>query len=232
MSQPIIKLQHITAAYPEKTALKNVNLTVYDDDYLGIIGPNGGGKTTLIKIMLGLMKPKEGQISFYKNGQKTDHICMGYLPQYTNIDKNFPINVEDVVISGLKKRLFGKYTTQQLQQVKQTIEQMELNALRHQPIGTLSGGQLQRVLLARAIVQQPDVLILDEPNTYIDKRFQEQMYEMLADINHRCAIVMVSHDIAEILNNVKHIACVNEGLHYHETTDLPQEKLEEHFLKI
>ena len=128
MSQPIIKLQHITAAYPEKTALKNVNLTVYDDDYLGIIGPNGGGKTTLIKIMLGLMKPKEGQISFYKNGQKTDHICMGYLPQYTNIDKNFPINVEDVVISGLKKKLFGKYTTQQLQQAKQTIEQMELNA--------------------------------------------------------------------------------------------------------
>jgi high-affinity zinc uptake ABC transporter, ATP-binding protein znuC len=81
-------------------------------------------------------------------------------------------------------------------------------------------------------VQQPDVLILDEPNTYIDKRFQEQMYEMLADINHQCAIVMVSHDIAEILNNVKHIACVNEGLHYHETTDLLQEKLEEHFLKI
>ena len=109
---------------------------------------------------------------------------------------------------------------------------MELADLQHEAIGTLSGGQLQRVLLARAIVQKPDVLILDEPNTYIDKRFQEQMYEMLNDLNKQCAIVMVSHDIAEILNNVKHIACVNESLHYHDSTDLPKEKLEEHFQHI
>ena len=232
MSQPIIQLHNITATYPEKTALKNVNLTVYDDDYLGIIGPNGGGKTTLIKIILGLLKPKEGTIKFFKNGLEADHIRMGYLPQYTDIDRRFPISVEDVVLSGLKKRLFHGYTDAQREQAKETIHRMELNDLQRQPIGTLSGGQLQRVLLARAIVQQPDVLILDEPNTYIDKRFQEQMYEMLNDLKQQCAIVMVSHDIAEILHNVKHIACVNESLHYHETTDLPQEKLEEHFLKI
>ena len=232
MSQPIIQLHDITAAYPEKTALKNVNLTVYDDDYLGIIGPNGGGKTTLIKIILGLLKPKEGTIKFFKNGLEANHIRMGYLPQYTDIDRRFPISVEDVVLSGLKKRLFHGYTDAQREQAKETINRMELDDLQRQPIGTLSGGQLQRVLLARAIVQQPDVLILDEPNTYIDKRFQEQMYEMLNDLNQQCAIVMVSHDIAEILHNVKHIACVNESLHYHETTDLPQEKLEEHFLKI
>ena len=223
MSQPIIQLHDITAAYPEKTALKNVNLTVYDDDYLGIIGPNGGGKTTLIKIILGLLKPKEGTIKFFKNGLEANHICMGYLPQYTDIDRRFPISVEDVVLSGLKKKLFHGYTDAQREQAKETINRMELNDLQRQPIGTLSGGQLQRGLLARAI---------DEPNTYIDKRFQEQMYEMLNDLNQQCAIVMVSHDIAEILHNVKHIACVNESLHYHETTDLPQEKLEEHFLKI
>ena len=232
MSQPIIQLHNITAAYPEKTVLKNINLTVYDDDYLGIIGPNGGGKTTLIKIILGLLKPKEGTVQFFKSGQKVDHIRMGYLPQYTAIDRRFPISVEDVVLSGLKKKLFVGYTDAQREQAKQTISRMELNGLKQLPIGTLSGGQLQRVLLARAIVQQPDVLILDEPNTYIDKRFQEQMYEMLNDINQQCAIVMVSHDIAETLHNVKHIACVNESLHYHETTDLPKEKLEEHFLKM
>lgn len=232
MSQPIIQLHNITAAYPEKTVLKNVNLTVYDDDYLGIIGPNGGGKTTLVKIILGLLKPKEGTVQFFKSGQKVDHIRMGYLPQYTAIDRRFPISVEDVVLSGLKKKLFVGYTDAQCEQAKQTISRMELNDLKQLPIGTLSGGQLQRVLLARAIVQQPDVLILDEPNTYIDKRFQEQMYEMLNDINQQCAIVMVSHDIAEILHNVKHIACVNESLHYHETTDLPKEKLEKHFLKM
>ena len=210
MSLPIIQIKHVTATYPEKTALKNVSLTVYDDDYLGIIGPNGGGKTTLIKIILGLLKPKEGTIKFFKNGLEADHIRMGYLPQYTDIDRRFPISVEDVVLSGLKKRLFHGYTDAQCEQAKETIHRMELDDLQRQPIGTLSGGQLQRVLLARAIVQQPDVLILDEPNTYIDKRFQEQMYEMLNDLNQQCAIVMVSHDIAEILHNVKHIAFIND----------------------
>ena len=121
MSQPIIQLHNITAAYPEKTALKNVNLTVYDDDYLGIIGPNGGGKTTLIKIILGLLKPKEGTIKFFKNGQEADHIRMGYLPQYTDIDRRFPVSVEDVVLSGLQKRLFHGYTDAQCEQAKETI---------------------------------------------------------------------------------------------------------------
>ena len=232
MSLPIIQIKHVTATYPEKTALKNVSLTVYDDDYLGIIGPNGGGKTTLLKIILGLLKPAEGSIQFFKNGRPANHIRMGYLPQYTDIDKHFPISVHDVVLSGLKKKRFSRYNKSQNEQVRQTIEQMELADLQYEAIGTLSGGQLQRVLLARAIVQKPDVLILDEPNTYIDKRFQEQMYEMLNDLNKQCAIVMVSHDIAEILNNVKHIACVNESLHYHDSTDLPKEKLEEHFLHI
>ena len=109
---------------------------------------------------------------------------------------------------------------------------MELEELKDNHIGSLSGGQLQRVLLARAIVSKPEVLILDEPNTYIDKRFQEQMYEMLNEINKYCAIIIVSHDIAEIMNNVKHIACVNRSLHYHADKNMPLEKLEEHFLRI
>ena len=109
---------------------------------------------------------------------------------------------------------------------------MQLTDLAERPINALSGGQLQRVLLARAIVSNPDILILDEPNTYIDKRFQAQMYEMLSQINQRCAIIIVSHDIAEIIENVKHIACVNHHLHYHANADLQQEKLEEHFLKM
>ena len=150
----------------------------------------------------------------------------------TNIDKHFPIVVNDVVLSGIKQPLFKSYTAQQRQQALQTLQQMELADLQQRPIGQLSGGQMQRVLLARAIVEKPDVLILDEPNTYIDKRFQEQMYQMLADLNRQCAIVMVSHDIAETVHYAKHIACVNETLHYHPTTDIPQDKLEEHFLHI
>jgi len=231
---PIIRIEHLSAGYDQKEALHDINLTIYSDDYLGIIGPNGGGKTTLMRLILGLKKPTEGSIRFYKDNKEVKEITMGYLPQYNDLDKQFPISVYEVVLSGLSKTksLFARYTKAQHQQVLDTLERMQLTDLKDRHIGALSGGQLQRVLLARAIVSKPDVVILDEPNTYIDRRFQKQMYEMLEQINKECAIVIVSHDIAEVLNNVKHIACVNHHLHYHDTADMPREKLEEHFLNV
>lgn len=231
MSKPIIQIEHVSAEYDGKQVLKDINLTVYQDDYLGIIGPNGGGKTTLMRLILGLKKPAEGSIHFCGEGKD---ISMGYLPQYNDLDKQFPISVYEVVLSGLSKSksLFARYTKEHHQQVEETLERMQISDLKDRHIGALSGGQLQRVLLARAIVSKPDVVILDEPNTYIDRRFQKQMYEMLEQINKECAIIIVSHDIAEVLNNVKHVACVNHNLHYHDTTDMPKEKLEEHFLKV
>ena len=231
MSKPIIQIEHVSAEYDGKQVFKDINLTVYQDDYLGIIGPNGGGKTTLMRLILGLKKPTEGSIHFCSEGKE---ISMGYLPQYNDLDKQFPISVYEVVLSGLSKSksLFARYTKQHHQQVAETLERMQISDLKDRHIGALSGGQLQRVLLARAIVSKPDVVILDEPNTYIDRRFQKQMYEMLEQINKECAIIIVSHDIAEVLNNVKHVACVNHNLHYHDTTDMPKEKLEEHFLKV
>ena len=239
----LIKIEHLSAGYEGKEVLHDINLTVHSDDYLGIIGPNGGGKTTLMRLILGLMKPTEGTIRFFKeekdeNGntisKEVKEITMGYLPQYNDLDKQFPISVYEVVLSGLSKTksLFARYTKAQHQQVLDTLERMQLLDLQDRHIGALSGGQLQRVLLARAIVSKPDVVILDEPNTYIDRRFQKQMYEMLEQINKECAIIIVSHDIAEVLNNVKHIACVNHHLHYHDTADMPREKLEEHFLNV
>lgn len=231
---PIIQIDHLAAGYESKQVLHDINLTVYSDDYLGIIGPNGGGKTTLMRLILGLLKPTEGSIRYFKNGRETKEITMGYLPQYNALDKQFPISVYEVVMSGLSKskRLFARYTKTHHQQVEDCLERMQLTELKDRHIGSLSGGQLQRVLLARAIVSKPDVVILDEPNTYIDRRFQKQMYEMLEQINKECAIIIVSHDIAEVLNNVKHIACVNHHLHYHATADMPKEKLEEHFLNV
>ena len=235
-SSKLIEIEHLCASYDQKEVLHDINLTVYQDDYLGIIGPNGGGKTTLMKIILGLKKSTSGTIKFYdsKNNTEVKEITMGYLPQYNDLDHQFPISVYDVVLSGLSKTkgLFSRYTKAQHQQVLETLERMQLVDLKDRHIGALSGGQLQRVLLARAIVSKPDVVILDEPNTYIDRRFQKQMYEMLEQINKECAIIIVSHDIAEVLNNVKHIACVNQHLHYHDTADMPKEKLEEHFLKV
>jgi zinc transport system ATP-binding protein len=234
MVQHIIEIQDVTAGYGEKMALEHANLTVYDHDYLGVIGPNGGGKTTLMRILLGLKKPLSGTIKYFRNGQPVKEITMGYLPQYSSIDKAFPISVYEVVLSGLsrQKRFMRPYTIAQRQQVTDTIAHMELSGFEKRPIGALSGGQLQRVLLARAVVSRPDVIMLDEPNTYIDKRFQEQMYQMLAELNKECAIVIASHDIAETLANVKHVACVNLKLHYHQNPDIPKETLEEHFLKI
>lgn len=231
---PIIKIEHLAAGYEGKEVLHDVNLTIYQDDYLGIIGPNGGGKTTLMRLILGLMSPTEGSISYYKDGKPVKEITMGYLPQYNDLDKQFPISVYEVVLSGLNKSksLFARFSKEHHQLAADTLDRMQLSDLKDRHIGALSGGQLQRVLLARAIVSKPDVVILDEPNTYIDRRFQKQMYEMLEQINKECAIIIVSHDIAEVLHNVKHIACVNQHLHYHDTADMPKEKLEEHFLKV
>ena len=231
MPNPIIQISDLYAAYEEKTVLSHVDLTVYERDFLGIIGPNGGGKTTLIKSILGLHQPQKGKIHFYKNGKEVPEINMGYLPQYNNIDKKFPISVYEVILSGLSKQksIFQRYSNEQHELVRQMIIQMGLEGMDKQAIGELSGGQLQRALLGRALVSNPEVIILDEPNTYIDKRFEAKLYSLLEEINKERAIILVSHDIGTILKNVKTIACVNETVHYHPHTEVPTEWLEEHF---
>ena len=231
MSNPIIQISDLNAAYEEKTVLSHVDLTVYERDFLGIIGPNGGGKTTLIKSILGLHQPQKGKIHFFKNGKEVPEINMGYLPQYNNIDKKFPISVYEVILSGLSKQksIFQRYSNEQHELVRQMIIQMGLEGMDKRAIGELSGGQLQRALLGRALVSNPEVIILDEPNTYIDKRFEAKLYSLLEEINKVRAIMLVSHDIGTILKNVKTIACVNETVHYHPHTEVPTEWLEEHF---
>ena len=231
MPHPIIQISGLYAAYDEKTVLRNVNLSVYERDFLGIIGPNGGGKTTLIKSVLGLHQQQKGKIRFYKEGKEVPEINMGYLPQYNNIDKKFPISVYEVILSGLSKQksIFRRYSNEQHKLVRQMIVRMGLEGMDKRAIGELSGGQLQRALLGRALVSNPEVIILDEPNTYIDKRFEAKLYSLLEDINKERAIILVSHDIGTVLKNVKTIACVNETVHYHPHTEVPTEWLEEHF---
>lgn len=231
MAHPIIQISGLSAGYDNKTVLNEVNLNVYDHDFLGIIGPNGGGKTTLVKCILGLHQASRGSIRFYKNGKEVSEINMGYLPQYNSIDKKFPISVYEVVLSGLSKQksIFRRYSNEHHEQVRQIISRMGLEGLEDRSIGELSGGQLQRALLGRALVSNPEVVILDEPNTYIDKRFEAKLYSLLEEINRERAIILVSHDIGTVLKNVKTIACVNETVHYHPHTEVPTEWLEEHF---
>ena len=227
----VIRINGLCAGYNGKNILSHVDLNVYERDFLGVIGPNGGGKTTLVKCILGLHQPNEGEIRFYKNGQEVHDINMGYLPQYNNIDRKFPISVYEVVLSGLSKQksIFRKYSSNQHDAVRQIISRMGLEGLEDRAIGALSGGQLQRTLLGRALVSNPEVVILDEPDTYIDKRFETKLYSLLEEINKERAIILVSHDIGTVLKNVKTIACENETVHYHPHTEVPTEWLEEHF---
>lgn len=232
MSQPIIEIENLSAGYDGRTVLHDVNLNVYERDFLGIIGPNGGGKTTLVKCMLGLLKPLTGRITYHFGRQQKAHTpAIGYLPQYSAIDRKFPISVGEVILSGLggQMSLTARYTTEQRLKAKNVMARMGLEGLENRPIGALSGGQLQRALLGRAVVADPEVVILDEPSTYIDKRFEARMYELLDDINRHCAIILVSHDIGTVLQQVKAIACVNETLDYHPDTTVSEEWLEQAF---
>lgn len=240
--KPIIEIKNLSAGYDGRTVLHDVNLSIYERDFLGIIGPNGGGKTTLIKCILGLLKPTGGEIIFHTpekapirtSTEETfakSQLFLGYLPQYSTIDRKFPISVEEVILSGLsiQKSLTSRFTPEQREKGKQIIARMGLEGLESRSIGQLSGGQLQRALLGRAIISDPAVLILDEPSTYIDKRFEARLYELLAEINKECAIILVSHDIGTVLQQVKSIACVNETLDYHPDTGVTTEWLERNF---
>lgn len=238
---PIIEIKNLSAGYDGRTVLHDVDLTVYERDFLGIIGPNGGGKTTLIKCILGLLKPTGGEIIYHTPDvpaghpqaaeRKSNQLSLGYLPQYSTIDRKFPISVEEVILSGLsiEKSLTSRFTPAQREKGKQIIARMGLEGLERRAIGQLSGGQLQRALLGRAIISDPSALILDEPSTYIDKRFEARLYELLAEINKECAIILVSHDIGTVLQQVKSIACVNETLDYHPDTGITTEWLEKNF---
>lgn len=227
----LIELDNITAAYGNKTVLRNVSLTVSKDDFLGIIGPNGGGKTTLLKVILGLLPPVSGGIRFYRDGNIVSSLKIGYLPQLNNIDKKFPVSVREVIASGLasEKPLFRSFNSDQRKRVDEVIVQMGLEELAGRAIGELSGGQLQRVLLGRSIVSRPQVLILDEPNSYVDKRFESRFYQLLEEINRESAVILVSHDIGTVLSMVKNIACVNETLHYHSGANVSAEWLGEKY---
>ncbi|MDR1257859.1 MAG: metal ABC transporter ATP-binding protein [Tannerellaceae bacterium] len=203
MNNRLIEIDRITVAYDGKAVLRDISFTLYERDFLGIAGPNGGGKTTLLKAVLGLLKPAAGRIAFYRDGEPTDSIRMGYLPQINQLDRKFPISVREVIASGLmsEKPLFHPFSPGQNECIDRIASQIGVEELSTHPVGELSGGQLQRVLLGRAIVSKPQVLILDEPGSYLDKQFESHLYPLLKEINRQSAIIMVSHDI-ETLNSL------------------------------
>lgn len=224
--QKIIGLSGIYAGYGHEVVLKNANLDVYSNDFIGVIGPNGGGKTTLIKVILGLIKPFKGTLKNYL--ERSDAVqSIGYLPQGSYIDRNFPISVFEVVLSGLGngRRLTGKPTKGDREMAEKIMNEMDIIHLRKKAVGEISGGQMQRVLLARSVISNPGLLILDEPNTYVDNKFEGELYELLKKLNNDMAIIIVSHDLGTISTYIKTIACVNEELHYHRSNIISEEQL-------
>lgn len=222
----ILDVVNVTAGYGSDIVLRNINFEVVDNDFIGVIGPNGGGKTTLLKLLLGEIKPFQGQLNFYPSSK--DEALFGYLPQVSSIDREFPIKVIDIVLSGLmhSNGLWGGNRKQNRKKALEILTVAGVDHLWNNSVGELSGGQLQRVFLCRALISQPRLLILDEPNTFVDNKFEKELYELLRELNKRMAIIMVSHDVGTITSYVKTIACVNRNLHYHRSNTISAEQLE------
>lgn len=221
----ILEIKSLFVGYQENIVLKDINLIVFEEDFLGLIGPNGGGKTTLIKAILGLLKPISGTIKYFNDKGKNIKQLFGYLPQFSMVDINFPIKVIDVVLSGLigAKSIFERFTKNERKKAEETLDKMGILEFKNKHIMELSGGQLQRVYLGRAIISSPKLLILDEPNTFIDKNFSVDFYKILKELNKEIAIILSTHDLGIISSFVKNIACINSSLYYHSSNEITDE---------
>ena len=223
MSEKIITLKNVFAGYDGRYVIEDVNLDVMKGDYLGIIGPNGGGKTTVLKLIAGVLKPMKGEVRVFGSDpakfKTADRLKIAYVKQETNIDTGFPVCVLDVVLMGLyagigpAKSISGKNIEAAYEALRKTG--MEKEAKTH--IDALSGGQKQRVFISRGIVNKPELLILDEPTTGIDARNQSAFYQLLYDLKNEMGltIIMVSHDISMIAKQVTKVSCVNHKIHVH-----------------
>ncbi len=222
----LIKLHGLSAGYESKPVLKGITLDVHQGDFIGVIGPNGGGKTTLLKVILGLLPPWSGSLWYAQDLTHKGHKRIGYLPQDPGLDMQFPVRVKDVVLTGLMQRNRSLFWQGKESKAMQALTRVGMQEWATRSFGSLSGGQRQKVLLARAIADRPALLILDEPDTFTDQRFEQDLYSLLRELNEEMAIIMVSHDLGMISSHVKTIACVNGGLHYHHSNLISQEMLE------
>jgi len=228
MSKEVIRLDDVWVKYGDLTILEDINLSVQNLDFLGIIGPNGGGKTTLLKVILGLIKPARGKVTVLGNPPEKSRRFVGYVPQITQFDRDFPITVLEVVLMGRlgRKGFLGKYSEEDKKTAHEALESVEMLELKNRQVGKLSGGQLQRVLLARALATDPRILLLDEPTASIDEPTKTELYELLKNLNKKITIILVSHDIGVISSYVDKIACLNRRLFYHGSKEIEMETIE------
>lgn len=221
-AEPVIALRGVSFAYGAAPVLENVDFDVARGEFLGIVGPNAGGKSTLLKLILGLLEPGAGEIRVLGRSARIASREIGYVPQYPAFARDFPVTVEQVVLTGRlgPGRLLGGYRAQDRELARWVMTQTEIADLAQRRIATLSGGQLQRVLVARALACEPQILILDEPTANIDMRVESDIFDLLRVLNQRMTILVVSHDVGFISAYVGRVACVNRTLLCHPTESI------------
>jgi zinc transport system ATP-binding protein len=208
----VIRISDLCVNYEQLEAVKNVSFDVVDKEFIGIIGPNGGGKTTLVKTILGLLAPKSGIVKI------CDQEVVGYVPQLTTFDRSFPITVEEVVLTGhlpTQIKLLQYFKGHEKEHARKVMERLGIADLKKRQIGALSGGQMQRVLICRALMNHPTILILDEPTAGVDELAKDDIYTMLQDLNKNMTILMITHDTSQLIKHLDRVIYINKTAHIH-----------------
>jgi len=225
--QPVVQLEGVHVIRDGVPILQDVDLVVQPRDFLAVIGPNGGGKTTLLRVILGLQIPDRGTVRVFGEPPARQRDKIGYLSQQALIDQRFPIDVFGVVLMGRYRGLFRRYTREDREAAMTALARVDMAPLAHRQIGELSGGQQQRVFLARALARDTRLLLLDEPTASVDPETQRSLYQLLADLRKHLAIIMVTHDIGAVSSYVENVACLNVKLYYHGSAEGSLGKLDD-----
>lgn len=220
--KPAILLKDVSFAYDGPLVLERVSLTIPQRDFVCVIGPNGGGKTTLLKVILGLIEPDTGQVTVLGDEPQEARRRIGYMPQRAQLDPKFPVSAMDVVLMGRlgDRSGLGPFRRADKAIAMEVLSEVGLSDMAYRPFSTLSGGQRQRVLIARALACEPELLLLDEPTANLDPAVQDDLYKLLHELNQRLTVVLVSHDIGFVSLFFKTVVCVNRTVHTHPTNEL------------
>lgn len=224
--QPDVAIHDVTFAYRETPVLEEVTLSIHSGEFIGIIGPNGGGKSTLLKIIMGFLKPTKGSVEVFGTSPKASRSLFAYVPQAMQYDRQFPISVLELVLSGCLSTMpwYGTYSSKDYEAAHAALHKVGLSGLLQRPFGSLSGGQAQRALIARALVSEPKLLLLDEPTASVDARAEAEIYSILESLREKMTILMVTHDLNAVIKYVDRVICVQRNV-----ISLKPEQVCEHF---
>jgi len=222
-----IEIKDLNFSIDDLSILENINMDIEQGDFAGLVGPNGGGKTTVLKLILGLYKPQSGKIKIFGEPVKTQRKRIGYVPQYANFNSDFPISVQDTVLQGRLgfTNILGGYSKKDKNIAIKVMQETEIVDLAHRSIQSLSGGQMQRVLVARALAAEPEILLLDEPTANIDQRAEKDIFDLFKIFNQRMTILIISHDIGFVSDYINKVFCLNKTLVCHDASPVTSETI-------